>query len=275
MMALIHGQHMAYTDEGTGPTLLFVHGFPLNGDCWSMQVDAFKAKSRVIAPDLPGFGASPPAAGPTTMARYAEDLFALCQHLETGPVILVGHSMGGYIALAFALAHPLSLRGLVLVSTRAGADEPNVATSRRETAAKVQEGGLGAVVKSMAPKLYSATPSNPGMAQAVRNIMWASSPEGVANALLGLADRPDQRGRLGDLRVPTLVVTGTDDALIPPGESADLARGISGAELVVIPSAGHLVAYEQPFAFNEALKAWLEALPPPTASPSSSREIQP
>lgn len=261
MMALVHGQRMAYTDEGKGPSLLFVHGFPLNGDCWSKQVDAFKATHRVITPDLPGFGASEPAAGPETMARYADDLFTLCQHLETGPVIVVGHSMGGYIALAFARAYPLFLRGLVLVSTKAGPDTPEAAAARRETATKVQGGDFGAVVKSLEPKMLSTASANPGMAQAVRNIMWTSSPHGVVAALLGMADRPDQRGHLDELRMPTLVVTGADDTLVPPSESADLAQGIPGADLVVIPGAGHLVAYEQPFAFNEALKAWLDAHP--------------
>ncbi|NWJ41022.1 MAG: alpha/beta hydrolase [Geothrix sp.] len=251
---------MAYTDEGKGSPILFVHGFPLNGDAWSRQLDTFKATNRVLTPDLPGFGASAPAAGPATMARYAEDLFTLCQHLETGPVVMVGHSMGGYIALAFARAYPLFLRGLVLVGTRAGGDQPDVAEARRETATKVRNGGFEAVVKGLIPKMLSETPSNLGMVQAVRDIMWASSPHGVSSALLALADRPDQRGHLDELRMPTLVVTGAEDMLIPPGESAELARGIRGAELIVIPKAGHLVAYEQPLAFNEALGAWLGAL---------------
>lgn len=261
MMALVHGQQMAYTDEGKGPVLLFVHGFPLNGASWSQQSDAFKATNRVVVPDLPGFGGSEPLAGSATMARYAEGLFTLCQHLETGPIVMVGHSMGGYIALAFARAYPLFLRGLVLVSTKAGADEPGVAAGRREMAAKVQGGGIEAVAKGLAPKMLSATPSNQAMVLAVHNIIWTSRPQGVVSALLGMADRPDQRGHLDELRIPTLVVTGAGDALIPPSESSDLALGIPGAVLAVIPEAGHLVAYEQPPAFNEALKAWLEALP--------------
>jgi len=260
-MALVHGQRMAYTDEGKGSPLLFVHGFPLNGDAWSRQLDAFKATNRVLTPDLPGFGASAPAAGPASMGRYAEDLFTLCQHLETGPVVLVGHSMGGYIALAFARAYPLFLRGLVLVSTRAGADQPGVATARRESAALVRNGGFEVVVKGLMPKMLSTTPSSEGLAEAVHDIMWTSSLSGVAGALLAMADRPDQRSHLDELRMPTLVMTGADDTLIPPSESAELARGIPRAELIVIPGAGHLVAYEQPLAFNEGLKAWLEALP--------------
>jgi len=265
-MALVHGQRMAYTDEGMGATLLFVHGFPLNGDAWSRQLDAFKATNRVLTPDLPGFGASGPGADPASMGRYAEDLFTLCQHVETGPVVLVGHSMGGYIALAFARAYPLFLRGLVLVSTRAGADQPNVATARRESAALVRNGGFEVVAKGLIPKMLATTPSSEGLAEAVLDIMWTSSPSGVAGALLALADRPDQRSHLDELRMPTLVMTGADDTLIPPSESAELARGIPRAELIVIPGAGHLVAYEQPTAFNDGLKAWLEALPAPAQS---------
>lgn len=275
MMALIHGQRMAYTDEGQGPVLLFVHGFPLNGDTWSGQLDAFKAANRVIAPDLPGFGASEPGADPASMTRYAESLFTLCQHLETGPVVMVGHSMGGYIALAFARAYPLFLRGLVLVSTQAGADESDVAAARRETATKVQAGGFGELVQGLTPKMVSAAPSDQDMIQAVHNIMLTSSPAGVVAALLAMADRSDQRGHLDELRIPTLVMTGADDRLIPPGESADLALGIVGAELVVIPGAGHLVAYEQPMAFNEALKVWLKTLPAHDLRQSPAAPVRP
>jgi len=274
-MALVHGQRMAYTDEGAGLPLLFIHGFPLNGDCWSSQLEAFKATNRVLIPDLTGFGASAPAVGPATMRRYAQDLFTLCQQLETGPVVLVGHALGGYIALAFARAYPRFLRGLVLVSTRAGADPPDVAEARRDTATKVLGSGFGAVVKGLMPKMLSATPSNPDLAQAVRDIMWTSSPHGVSSALRAMADRPDQRGHLDELQMPTLVVAGAEDLLISPGETAALAGGIPGAELIVIPQAGHLVAYEQPLAFNAALGAWLEALPAQGLDPSPAGRARP
>src|SRR5664279_5197805 len=106
MIAMTNGVQIAFTDAGEGLPLVFIHGFPLSRGAWSRQVDAFMPKYRVIAPDLRGFGESRASAGPVFMSRYAEDIHALLLHLGTGPVILVGHSMGGYVALAFAKAFP-------------------------------------------------------------------------------------------------------------------------------------------------------------------------
>ncbi|MBI1752671.1 MAG: alpha/beta fold hydrolase [Acidobacteria bacterium] len=259
MRTLIHGHQTSFTDEGKGQAILFVHGFPLNRGCWSSQVDGFKHRNRVIAPDLRGFGASEPRLGPASMDLFASDLFALCQHLKTGPVILVGHSMGGYVALAFAKAFPLFLRGLVLVGTRAGADPPEVAEGRIAAAKKVQAEGIASVVEAMAPKMLASSTTNPGLEGTIRELMGSSSAEGVASALLGMAERADRRADLADIRVPTLVLAGAEDSTVPPSESTALAEGIPGAELVILPKAGHLVAMEQSIAFNAALGSWLDA----------------
>lgn len=191
------------------------------------------------------------------MSRCAEDLFALMQHLELGPVTLVGHSMGGYVALAFAKAYPQALQGLVLVGTRSGADTPESAAARRELAEKVRKEGTAIVVEAMAPNMLSAQNQDPGMAAAVRGFMRPSSPKGVVGALLGMADRPDMGAWLEQIRVPTLVVTGADDTVIPPSESEALAKAIPNAQMSLIPGGGHLVAFECAEAFNEVLRVWM------------------
>lgn len=259
MRATVNGIQVAYTDEGEGAPLLFVHGFPLSRGTWSKQVEAFKTSYRVIAPDLRGLGESEATAGAVPMSRFAEDLYALLQHLGAGPVILVGHSMGGYVALAFAKAYPQALRGLVLVGTKAGADTPEGAAARRATAEKVRTEGSSVVVNAMAPKMLAASNSDAAMAASVRDFMAPSKPEGVIGALLGMAERPDAGTWLGTIRVPALVITGADDTIIPPSESEALAKAIPGAQLKLIPKAGHLVAFEQADAFNAALGDWLKS----------------
>lgn len=261
MRARVNGIQMAYTDEGGGVPLLFVHGFPLCRGAWSKQVEAFKTRHRVIVPDLRGLGESEATAGPVPMSLFAEDLHALLHHLDsadTGPIILVGHSMGGYVALAFAKAYPQALRALVLVGTKAGADTAAAAAARRATAEKVRMEGSSVVVDAMAAKMLSTGNSDQAMAAAVRGLMAPSKPEGVIGALLGMAERPDAGPWLGMIRVPTLVITGLDDTLIPPSESEFLAQAIPDAHLRLIPNAGHLVAFEQAEAFNSALGSWLE-----------------
>lgn len=257
MRATINGIQVAYTDEGDGAPLLLVHGFPLNRGTWSKQVAAFKTSYRVIAPDLRGFGESETTAGAISMSRFAEDLHTLLQHLHTGPVTLVGHSMGGYVALAFAKAFPRALRGLVLVGTKAGADTPEGAAARREMAEKVRVEGPSLVVNAMAPKMLSASNTDATMVASVRTFMGPTQPEGVIGALLGMADRPDAGTWLGKIHTRTLVIAGMDDLLIPPSESEAMMMAIPSAQLKLIPKAGHLVAFESAEAFNEALWVWL------------------
>ena len=258
MQSNVNGITMSYTDEGTGsPALVLIHGFPLSRGAWSKQVDAFQSTHRVIAPDLRGLGQTEAQPGTNTMERFAEDVNALLQRLETGPVVLAGHSMGGYVALAFARLHPEMLRGLVLVGTKAGADTPEGAAGRRATAEKVKLEGIDGVVNAMAPKMLAASNQDKALAAQVRDLMEPSKPEGVIGALLGMAERPDSTPRLGQIRVPTLVITGGDDTVIPPAESDLLAKNIPGAQLEVIPGAGHLVAFEKAKEFNAALQKWL------------------
>ena len=257
MRATVNGLQLAYTDEGMGTPLVLVHGFPLERSIWSKQVEAFHGSYRVIAPDLRGFGESETTVGTVPMSRFAEDLHALLQELATGPVILAGHSMGGYVAMAYAKAYPTALRGLVLVSTKAGPDTPEAAVARRTLAEKVWTEGASAVAKTMAAKMLSPGNRDAAMAAFVQTCMAASSSEGIIGALLGMAKRPDAGPSLGQIRVPTLVIAGADDTLIPPSESAALKMAIPGAQLKLIPQAGHLVAFEQAKAFNEALWAWL------------------
>ncbi len=259
MQATIDGLRIRYTDEGSGLTLLFVHGFPLSRGAWQRQLDALRETYRVIAPDLRGFGESEARPGTAAMADFAADLHGLVQQLRTGPVVMVGHSMGGYVALAFARQFPALLRGLVLVATKAGADTPEAAAGRRATAEKVRTQGVQVVVDAMAADMLAAGRRDTAMAEQVRSLVASSSRDGVIAALLGMAERPDSTATLAGISVPALIVAGAADGAIPPTESEKLAQAIPGAQLSVIPQAGHLVAFEQPEAFNRVLQEWLRA----------------
>jgi 3-oxoadipate enol-lactonase len=257
MRTTLNSIDLSATNVGSGPPLVFLHGFPFSRDAWRKQGDAFQSSYHVIVPDLRGFGKSESQPGPTTMAQYAADVHALLLRLTTGPVVLIGHSMGGYVALAFVRQFPELLSGLVLVSTKAGQDTPEAAAGRRATAERVKNVGVGVVVDAMGPKILAAGNQDTKMAHEVRELMSSSKPEGVIGALLGMAERPDSTPSLANIRIPALVITGADDAVIPPAESEKLVQGIRGAELKVIPHAGHLVAFERPDEFNRLLSDWL------------------
>jgi pimeloyl-ACP methyl ester carboxylesterase len=246
-----------WADEGKGLPLVFVHGFPLNREAWQPQIDDLSASLRTIAPNLPGFGGRKAFSGSLTMDMLADDVAALATKLGARPVVLVGHSMGGYVALAFARRHPELLRGLVLVATRSGPDTAEAAAGRRAAAEKVRAAGIEAVIDGMVPKMLAPVNRSSESQAAIRAFMMSSSREGVIGALLGMADRPDSTPGLRQISVPTLVVTGADDELIAPAESTALAGAIPGARLRVLPDAGHMVAWEQPAVFSHELRDWL------------------
>lgn len=258
MQTEVNGVRIDFIDEGEGPAMVFLHGFPLSKGCWQPQIDAMSADYRCIAPDLRGFGGSAATPGATTMDRFADDVGELLESLGAGPAVLVAHSMGGYVALAFARRHPEMLRGLVLVATRAGADTPEVADGRRATAEAVRSDGTQVVVDGMTPKMLAPGNDDADLLAAVRGFMTSASVDGIVGALLGMAERPDSTPDLPGITVPTFVVTGDEDVIIPPAESQTMADAIPGARLQVIPDAGHFVALEQAETFTAELREWLD-----------------
>ncbi|WP_165063864.1 alpha/beta fold hydrolase [Paludisphaera rhizosphaerae] len=257
---------LAYTDQGTGPVVVLLHGFPLSRAMWDAQVHALSASHRVVAPDLRGHGESPAPDGTYTMDQMADDVAELLDGLGiVEPVVLGGLSMGGYVALAFALKHPNRLRGLILADTRAAADAPEAARLREETAQSVsREGRTATVVETMIPRLFARTTlqNRPGLVSAMQEVMERTSASGVIGALLGMARRPDRRDRLGEIIAPTLVVVGQEDVVSPPEEARAIAEALPNSQLAIIPHAGHLAPYEDPEAFNAVVLAFLKDVHP-------------
>jgi 3-oxoadipate enol-lactonase len=268
---------LAYIDKGTGPVVVLLHGFPLSKEMWQHQLEALAAGHRVIAPDLRGHGESPAPEGAYTMDAMADDVVELLDRLEiTQPVVLGGLSMGGYVALSLALRHPERVRGLLLIDTRAAADTPEAAKLREETARNVlQSGNALSMIETMIPRLFGKTTleKHPGRIEPMLAVMERTSAQGVAGALRGMAVRPDRRGDLGAIAVPTLVMVGQDDVISPPSEAREIAAALPRAQLEVIPAAGHLAPYENPAAANAAILRFLEGLetPAPAGEAASAR----
>jgi pimeloyl-ACP methyl ester carboxylesterase len=255
----IGGVNVRYHDRGQGTAVMFLHAFPLHLGMWEGQEEAVATRYRVVPFDARGFGGSGLGDALLTMARIADDAALLVERLRLGPVILVGCSMGGYAALAFAHMHPSLLRGLVLVDTRAGADSAESRRNRSDLAAKVMKEGAQAALHSFLPRVVGETTktSRADVMAQLKGMMLAASPQGISDALHGIAARQDSTPLLRDIAVPTLVVCGEEDVVTPRAEAEALERGIRGAELVMIPKAGHLPPMETPDAFNAALLRFL------------------
>ncbi len=249
--------------RGEGPAVLFIHGYPLDRSIWAHQLAALEGWCRV-APDLRGMGRSDAPDLGYSMETYAADLAVLLDLLGVKEVVLVGHSMGGYVAFEFLRRWRERVRGLVLVGTRAEADTPDGRKARDAAAATAREQGAEAIADAMLPKMLGASTlaGSPATVGRVRSLMAATPVAGIVGALGAMRDRPDSTPMLPSLGgLPSLVVVGDEDEVTPPGQARAMADSIPGASLVVIRSAGHLPMLERPDETSDALLAFLQGLP--------------
>ncbi len=246
---------LAYTEAGTGPAVVLLHGFPLDRSIWEQQIAALSGRYRVILPDLPGHGGSAPVEG-ITIAGMASEVVALLDHLQVGRAAVAGHSMGGYVALAMVKHAPERLSGLGLIASQAGADTEQGKAGRFALAERVGREGPEPVVETLLPKLF-ASESDPAREQVAR-LIRQNPPEGIQAALYAMAGREDLQPLLPVLGLPTLVLLGEQDRLIPPDRSKSMAAQIPHAILVKVAGAGHMPMLEQPDQVSYGLLEWLE-----------------
>lgn len=251
---------LAYIDRGAGAPLVLLHGFPLDHTMWNAQIEALAATCRVIAPDLRGFGQSSlgnvtPASG-MPLEQYADDVIALLDALVIEePVVLAGFSMGGYIAWQFVRKHMSRLRALIPIDTRAAADTDEARANRLKMAEHIHEWGSARVAEIMGPKLFAAGKfeANPQIVKDLRRVIAGTSPDAIAVAQHAMAARLDMTYILPQINVPTLVIAGAEDALIPAAEMQQIAAAIPQGRYTEIPAAGHMTTIESPEAVNAAL----------------------
>ncbi|HEV3136950.1 MAG TPA: alpha/beta fold hydrolase [Pirellulales bacterium] len=247
-------------ERGAGMPIVLLHGFPLDHSMWEAQIAHLAQRWHVIALDLRGFGGSQITPGTVTMRQMADDLNALLDLLAIDrPVAVCGLSMGGYVAFQFWRHYGSRMRALVLCDTRATADTPEAAASRRKIVEHVLRAGTEYVAEAMLPKLFApATFQNdPSVIEFERQKILRAAPEGVAAALRGIAQRPDMSSYLPQISLPTLVLVGQEDAISTVDEMRGMAATIRGAEFVVIPNSGHMTPLENPRVFNEAIEQFL------------------
>ncbi len=252
--------NLVYIDTLPETTLLFIHGWPLNSTMWWSQINGLDHAARLIAPDLRGFGQTATTKEPHDIGRYADDLLDLLKALRhREPVVLCGMSMGGYVALEFFRRYPQMVRGLILTATRALPDDENGKRNRDEAVRRVRQHGVNSITSTLPRKLLA--PNNmrrkSPLMTALREMLAANTVDGMANALEAMRDRVDSRPILPYINIPTLVIHGEQDKLVPVQEAIEMAEQIRNAEMVVLPNAGHLVNMEQPRLWNEAAERFL------------------
>ncbi len=264
-LAEVNGVRLYYEVTGKGRPVVFVHGFGCGIRSWDPQVSALARTSRVIAYDVRGHGLSdaPSEAAAYSQATSVEDLRQLLEILRIRRTAVVGLSMGGNIALNFALAHPTLVSALIVADTGAGSDDHGewVATTRAFAAA-LDAGGTEAFADmAMASPLFAAyCAKGPAAQRFIRSCLMTHRARGVAHtAREVLAKRPRiyaLEAQLAKLRVPTLLIVGDgDDPCLKIHDF--MARTIPGARAIVLRGTGHLSNLESPAAFNAALGRFL------------------
>lgn len=248
---------------GPGDAILFLHAFPLHARMWEPQLEALGDRFRLIRPDLLGFGESEAPDDPSeySVEAFADQAKAVLDDAGLQQAVVVGLSLGGYVALAFHRRHPAAVRALVLADTRAESDTDETRSKRTNQQELVRAEGPGALVDGMLGALLSqgTRDSKPDVVENARSLMDNPGP-GYIGALEAMKNRPDSTASLAQIDVPTLVLVGEDDTLTPPELSRSLHERIGGARLVVLPDAGHLSNLEAPNAFNGAVAEFVAAL---------------
>lgn len=267
MKAIIDRTAISYDTFGDRRRIgvLLIHGFPLTGDMWMPVVERLGGEFALVVPDLRGFGRSQLAPDddpqmPISIARYADDMAALLDLMgEDRSMVVVGLSMGGYVAFELWRRSADRIRGLVLADTRADADSPVKQRERREAIDQVLAQGTRAVADAMAPKLFSPRAA-PELRATWRARMAALDRHGVAAALRAMAGRADSTSTLSTITCPALVVVGEDDEVTPVAEARRMQQAIALSRLDVIAGAGHLPPIEQPDAFARSLREFIRSV---------------
>jgi 3-oxoadipate enol-lactonase len=266
MKLLLQKTNIEYSIRGprTGIPVVLIHGFPFDQKMWDPQAEALRKEYYTVTYDVRGHGKSDTGDGQYTVELFVDDLIALLDHLKIPRAVLVGLSMGGYIALRAIERHPDRVRALVLCDTRSEADNNEGKIRRAAQANIVKSEGLAGFIEPFIQGVFhkGTFAAHPDLVTMIRSTIERTSTRTIAGTLIALAGRTDTTASLYSIKVPTLILVGKNDTLTPVSASSAMKEKISGAKLQIIPHAGHLSNLENPAEFNEHLLNFLGALTP-------------
>jgi len=248
-----------YRMEGSGPAVILIHGVGLDLTLWEPQVQALARHYTVIRFDMLGHGQSAKPPGQRTIRDYAVQLENLHRYLQLDQVAIVGFSMGGLVARAFAQAHPDLVAKLVILSSvfkRSDAQREGVLGRYRQAVEDGPQILIDAAIDRWFSPEYAA--SNPGVIGAVRARLESNDPAGFLAAYRLFADADlNMPGAVSDITCPTLVTTGELDPGSSPEMSTRMAAAIPGAICRILPGLRHMAPVEGADQVNEMLLEFL------------------
>lgn len=257
----VNRYRLHFEQDGTGDAIVFLHGLGSCGQDWLLQMPVLANTFYVIAPDLRGHGESAAPQGRVRVADLAGDVTGIMDALGVERAHMVGLSLGGCVAQQIALDCPARVRSLTLVNTFARLDSGELRTALLVALRMVILGlaGLPTQARFVAARLFPK-PEQAPLRQIAAQRIAANDPATYRQMLIAIK-RFDVRGRLGEIRCPTLVIAGDRDTTVPLRAERFLAEHIPGARLEIVADSGHATPVDQPDAFNELLTRFLQSVP--------------
>jgi pimeloyl-ACP methyl ester carboxylesterase len=253
---------LSFEQHGSGPAVVMIHGFGGSKAVWQPQIQEFSRRYRVITLDLPGHGDSPRPEGDQhySPAACAEELRLFLDHLEIERAVLVGQSLGTVISQLFYLARPARVRALVLNGALAASPPAGVQRGPwvDEIVKRIEARGIRAYMEELVPNYFSRSP-DPALVKAATHEAWKLA-QHAAVAYCRAVSQLNIRERLGEIRVPTLLIVGAEDGRTPVEESERMNRAIPDSLLKIVKGAGHLANVEKPAEFNRAVLAFIDSV---------------
>ena len=233
-----------YKKLGNGPAIILLHGFPMNHEVWEEWARPLSSTFTVYTPDLPGFGQSASLPDGFTIAQIATRMLVWMDELQLDKAVVIGHSMGGYVALNMVKQRASSFQALVLFHSTAMADNPEKKESRTKVVRFIEDNGVVAFTSNFIAPLYAdqAHPSIPF----VRGITMKSNASAVKGYTVAMRDREDTTEVLRDFENPVLIIAGEKDPGIPVKTITDQARLGTHIQAVVLDDTGHMGMFERP-----------------------------
>ncbi|PLX00176.1 MAG: alpha/beta hydrolase [Marinilabiliales bacterium] len=243
----LNNGNIGYKTEGSGPCIVLLHGFLESSDTWGGFSQKLSEYYTVISPDLPGHGSSSVFGFDHPMEFMASAVKAILDAENIDSAVVCGHSMGGYVSLAFAKAYPGVMKGLILFHSHASADSEEVKENRLRTVKVVEENKLG-FITSFVPSLFS--PANTarleGEITRLQEESKKTTTEGVTAALLGMRSRKSSLGLLTTAQYPVLFISGKQDSRIPLDKALSQMVLPPHSEALILDNTGHMGFIEQP-----------------------------
>ncbi len=238
-------------------SLVFLHGFPLNAKMWENQVTYFN-KYKVFTPNLLGSEVIP-----STFFSLDEMAKTVATEIisKQESSILIGLSMGGYVAQRILEMYPSNIQGLVLISTRSSADSNAAKLKRVKALEEIKTNGLVGYIQEFTKNLVSQkTLENQTLIQKITSIAKENKRDGILSQILALMGRIDSETFLPKISIPTLIISGSEDTLTPPGEMKDIFQKIPNHEFKMVENSAHLSPLENPDSVNFFINNFLQKI---------------